>query len=145
MNTQLAFTVIGFHLLVLLLPISMIVLFRWPQAWHHMIAIFLGLLTGYINLHSDEIQFPILLLLVFGFFIAFSRPTDAWQFALLLAMWIPIGQFILILVEGKSHSFVQEGILSFVAFIPAFIGTYAGVAVRWAVAHFSPEAANAGQ
>ncbi len=142
MSTQIAFTVIGFHLLVILLPVSMLVLFKWPQAWHHMIAVFLGLLTGYINLHSGEIQFPILLLLVFGFFIAFSRPVKVWQFAVLLAMWIPIGQFILILAEGKLHPVFQEGIFSLVAFVPAFIGTSAGVVVRRANAHFSADAAH---
>ncbi len=142
MNTQLAFTVIGFHLLVIFLPIAMFILFKWPQAWHHMIALFLGLLTGYINLHSDEVQFPVLLLLVFGFFIAFSQPKGAWQFALLLAMWIPAGQFIRIFVEGRTEGIWQEGFFSLVAFIPSLIGTYVGVAVRWAVTHFSAQAGN---
>lgn len=137
MNSQLAFTIIGFHVLVIFLPISMVVLFKWPQAWHHILALFLGLLTGYINLHSDEVQFPVLHLLVFGFFIAFSQPKGAWQFALLLAMWIPIGQFITIYVEGKTQAIIQEGVFSLVAFIPALMGTYAGVAVRWAVTHVS--------
>ncbi len=139
MPTQLAFTVIGFYSLVVLLPVSIVVLLKWPQAWHHLIAIFLGLLTGYLNLQSDEIQFPVLLLLVFGFFIAFSHPAKGWQFAILLGIWIPIGQFILILVDRYSHSFVQEGIFSFLAFVPALIGAYSGVVVRWAGTRYSAQ------
>ncbi|MEK7672090.1 MAG: hypothetical protein AAB344_07710 [Bacteroidota bacterium] len=137
MNTQLAFTMIGFHLLVIFLPISMVVLFKWPQAWHHMIALFLGLLTGYINLASDEVQFPALLLIAFGFFIAFSHPKGAWQFALLLAIWIPVGELVRSLLEGNIEAILQEGFLPFVAFVPALLGTYAGITIRWAVTQYS--------
>ncbi len=140
MNAHLVCTVIGFHLLVVLFPVTIFVLWKWPATWHIMLALFLGVLIGYLNLHSDEIQFPALLLLVLGFFIGFSHPHDAWVFALLLAMWIPIGQFLSTYFYDRTDRFVQEGILSLIAFVPAFAGTYAGVAVRWAVKHFNSTA-----
>ena len=79
MNAQVLFTMVWFHTLVLFLPLSMFLLYRWPSLWHHLLAIFLGIITGLIDLRSDEVQFPALLLIIFGFFLGFSQPTRAWR------------------------------------------------------------------
>ena len=53
MHHQLWITVISFHLMVVFLPVAMVLLYKRPDAWHFTLALFVGLLTGFINLHSD--------------------------------------------------------------------------------------------
>ena len=130
---QLWFTVTWFHSLVFFLPISMIVLHKWPHLWHHLLALFLGILIGILDLSTDEVQFTALLLLVFGFFWGFERSKGAWKWAVTFALWVPVFQFLNIAVTGAEKKIISEGFGSLAAFIPSFIGVYAGVAIRWTV------------
>ena len=130
MNTNFFLTAIPFHVLVVLLPISMAVLYKKPHLWNVLFALFLGLLTGYVNFHTDEMIFPVLLLLVFGLFFGFSEPQHAWRWVLLLFVWIPLGQFYKMIIESSFDTFTSEGLVSFISIIPAAIGTYCGVFIR---------------
>ena len=120
-------TVITFNSLALLLPILMIVLYRKPDFLQTALSIFAGFLIGMINLRSNEVQFPVLLLLSFGFFVGFSRREHAWMRALLLAMWVPLGQCVEYVLHLDTIKFGPEVIGSLMAFVPAFIGVYSGV------------------
>ena len=79
MSQQLWFTVIAFHTIVLFLPFSMMILYRRPKSWNSIFALFLGLVVAFIDLQTDEVQFPSLLLLAFGFFLGFAQPKRAWE------------------------------------------------------------------
>jgi hypothetical protein len=120
---------ISFHALVLFFPVAMIVLWRRPNLWPQLLMIFLGVITGLLSLRTDDMGFPVLLLIVFGFFGGFVQPERAWLCACLLAMWVPV-------TEALAHaaSVTQgppSGILnSLVAFIPALLGAYLGVFIR---------------
>ena len=133
---QLWFTVIGFHTLVAFLPISLFVLYKWPQTWQYLLAVFLGLLIAFLDHQSDDPQLAVLLLLVFGVFLGFAQPEGSWRWAMLLGAWLPLLQFLTILVEGKYNAIVNEGLYSFFALLPAFLGTYIGVGLRWAAKTF---------
>lgn len=130
MNHNITTTVVGFYLLVLLLPISVILLYRKPNLWHHLFALFLGMLVGYLDLHSDDPQFAVLLLLVFGFFLGYSQTTSAWRWALLLGVWVPLFGILKILYDGTTDRLVSDGFFSILALVPAFIGVYGGVFMK---------------
>ena len=64
MSAQTLFTVIVFNSLVLFIPVAMLLLYMRPQLWHYLFALFLGLVIGWMDMHSVEVQPTVLLLLV---------------------------------------------------------------------------------
>jgi hypothetical protein len=82
-----------------------------------------------LSLRTDDMQFPVLLLLVFSFFAGFQSPRHAWQFALLLGTWIPIVEIASSFIgAGKDAvSLIPGGLI---AFMPAFAGAYLGAFVN---------------
>ena len=130
MNPQVLFTMTWFHTLVLFLPLAMVLLYKWPKLWHNLLSIFLGIIIGLIDLHSDEVQFTVLLLLIFGLFLGFNQPKGAWKWAIMLSIWIPILGIASIIVGGSYEKLFNEGIFSCIAVVPAMIGVYAGVAIQ---------------
>lgn len=134
------FTVIIFYSLVLFVPVSALLLLARPKLWHYLLAIFLGMIVGWLDLRSDEVSATILLLLVFGMFLGFAQPRHAWRWALLLAMWVPLGGFFssaLGLTNLPAAS--PNWLASLVAFIPAFIGAYGGALVSGASRRMSAQ------
>ena len=91
-----------------------------------MASLFLGWLTGFINLSTSEPQFPVLLLLAFGFFLGFTTPKSVWKQALVLGLFVPLSQFIWIGVTHQNELFLSDGVGSLISFIPAFGGAYLG-------------------
>jgi hypothetical protein len=131
MSREILFTVVLFNSLVLLVPVAMFLLYLRPQLWHYLLALFLGLVIGWIDIRSVEVQPTVLLLIVFGMFLGFAQPSHAWRWALILAIWIPLGGFAAQVVGLQTPAPAEPGVIgSFIAFIPAFIGTYGGVLVN---------------
>lgn len=128
MNTNIWLTVGSFHALVLLIPVSLVTLYFRPGSWHILLGLTAGLLVGFINLHTDEVQVPAALLLLFGILLGFVRPIHAWLWALLIGVWVPVGQFVVILVNGHP-GILQEGLGSFLAFAFSFAGSYMGAGI----------------
>lgn len=131
MSAQVLFTIIVFNSFVLFLPLAVILLWRRSDLWLPLLTAFLGLLIGWMQLYSNEPQLPILLLLGFGFFAGYARPSYAWAWALLLGLWVPLAEFTALAI-GLKLSYRPDILASCVALIPAFIGAYAGVFVEWA-------------
>ena len=129
MSPHTLFNVIAFNSLAGLFPISIFVCLRFPGYAFHMFSLFLGLLTGILAVQTDDMPFPVLLLLVFGMFSGFQRPKAAWQYATLLAMWIPSLELV-----AKMIGFNVRGGSGFggslIAFVPAFAGAYLGAVLR---------------
>ena len=124
MPTKLLLTVAGFHVLVVCVPIAVLLSLLTPRLHKAMFALFLGLLVGFLNLQGDDVQFPVLLLLAFAFFLAYQEPKLPWHLALILGAWVPAGELIRSALTSAEH---PQGLLgSFVAFVPAFIGTVVG-------------------
>jgi hypothetical protein len=139
MPVKLLFTIIGFNSLVLIFLAAITVVYFRPQQWGGMLALFLGWLTGFVNIGTSEIQFPVLLLLAFGFFLGHARPNGVWKLALVLGMFVPLSQFAWILAARHYDTVVAEGIGSLMAFVPAFAGTYLGKSI--ADSHASKQSA----
>ena len=132
MNLKLMFTVTGFHILVALVPLSMFLVYARPALHRWMLMVYLGALTGFINLQSDEVQYPALLLIAFGFFLGYQERKKIWLIPVGLAVWVPLGQFIRLWLDPSSGSLIGDGLMSFLAFIPASAGAAAGYIVRGA-------------
>ena len=126
MSTKILVTVIGFNMLFIIFVAGIIIVYLWPRHFATVMSLFFGWLTGFINLSTSEVQFPILLLLAFGFFLGFTHPKGFWKHALLLGAFVPVSQFVWIVAMHKGEAFVQEGLASIFTFIPAFVGAYLG-------------------
>jgi hypothetical protein len=122
---------IVFYSLLLFVPVAVLLLYIRPQLWHYLFALFLGLVIGWIDMHSIEVQPTVLLLLVFGLFMGFAEPKHAWRWAILLAVWVPLGGFAAQVVGLRTAAPAEPGVFaSFIAFIPALIGAYGGALVK---------------
>lgn len=129
MPPQTLFTVIIFNLMILFLPVTAFLLFKWPRVWHLLLALYLGLLVGLTDLRTDDPQLPALLLITFGLFLGFAQPKAAWRWALVLGLWIPVLGLIA-RAAGVTNAQFSDVLFSLVALVPALIGAYAGVLVR---------------
>ncbi|MGA9405794.1 MAG: hypothetical protein WBW71_01550 [Bacteroidota bacterium] len=126
MPARLFITVIGFNFLVVIFLAGVVVVYFRPHHFGIMASLFFGWLTGFINLGTSEPQFPALLLLAFGFFLGFTTPKSIWKYAVILGVFVPLSQFISILVTDQKELLFSDGVGSFVAFLPAFGGAYLG-------------------
>ena len=139
MPPQTLFTVITFNLMILFVPVTAFLLFKWPRLWHLLVALYLGLLVGLTDLRTDDPQLPALLLITFGLFLGFAQPKAAWRWALVLGLWVPALGLVALAARLTSTQ-LSDVLFSFVALVPALIGAYAGVLVN----RFSSRAANTG-
>lgn len=139
MSHALMITVTGFHILVVALPAVILVAYLRPALLGWCMAFYLGLLTGFINLESNEVQFPVMLLLAFGFFMGFQIREHVVWLPVVLAVWVPAGQFIRLALDPASGSILGDGLASLAAFVPAAFGTAMGWGVRRFARSASPE------
>jgi hypothetical protein len=126
MPAKLLFTIIGFNSLVVIFLAGVVVVYFRPNLFGMMASLFLGWLTGFINLGTSEPQFPVLLLLAFGFFLGFTTPKSVWKQAIVLGLFVPLSQFIWIEVTNQNELFFSDGVGSLISFLPAFGGVYLG-------------------
>jgi hypothetical protein len=98
------------------------------------LAVIFGLAVGYVNIHSAEVQPPVLTILVFTFLLGCLDPRRAWLWALILGGAVPLS-YALSPVLGYPVPYPPDPNIfaAFLAFIPAFIGAYAGVLARWLI------------
>jgi len=83
-----------------------------------------------VDLHNDEVQAAVLVLLAGGFLVGTVWPRGAWRWALILGLSIFIGDNAAprLGIVALPIQPINWGTL--VALVPAFIGTYIGVGVR---------------
>jgi hypothetical protein len=94
------------------------------------VALAIGLVIGYIDLHSTEVQFPALLILVGGFVFGFIQPRGAWRWGVSLGLGVPlahlIGSFFNLLPPFQTEIFGLIGL----PLIFALAAVYAGSLLR---------------
>ncbi|HTR81984.1 MAG TPA: hypothetical protein VMM58_10175 [Bacteroidota bacterium] len=126
MPAKLLVTIIGFNSLAVIFLAAIIIIYLRPGQFGIMASVFLGWLTGFINLGSTEAQFPVLLLLAFGFFIGFITQKKVWKYAFILGAFVPLSEIVSIAVLHPDASWFADGAGSLIAFVPAFMGVYLG-------------------
>lgn len=96
-----------------------------------LIAVLFGVVISYIDLHSEEVQSAVLLLLIFSFVLGYKHPQKAWLYSLILGLSVITG-----FIFSRLTGFVPKGIppdnifSSLLALIPAYIGGYLGVFIK---------------
>jgi hypothetical protein len=104
----------------------------WKNLLFYCLAGLVGLVIGYMDTRSDEVQGSVLLLLVFTFIFGVTQPKNSWRWALLIGLGIPATYLIAFIINYKLPYKVYW-ITTFIALIPAFIGAYSGMLVRWMI------------
>lgn len=107
------------------------------------LALAAGIFVGYVDIHSSEVFIPVLLILGFAFIFGYLLPGIAWRLALLIGIGVPLVGLAAYYL-GYETKYVEElkrlqenyvynikdVLTSVLAFIPAFIGVYAGVILK---------------
>ena len=107
--------------------------------WTIIGALVFGLLTGWLDFNSEEVQLPALMVIAFSFGFSAANPGQAWVIALLMGSGIPVVAFIARLLgltpayEGSSPWYA--GII--LPLIIAFAAAYAGVLFNWLFRKFT--------
>lgn len=84
---------------------------------------FVGLIV--VDLGASEVQAPVFVLMSICFLFGASFPRRAWAWALLIGSAIPLAE---LGADALSRGPLNGG--SFIAFVPAFVAAYCGVAAR---------------
>jgi hypothetical protein len=99
------------------------------------LAIVLGWIAGRADLRNDDVQGPVLLILIFGFLLGVLRPKTAWLSGALVGLMIPTIHFIAQArkwpVNFPTNS--STPYWAFLALIPALAGAFAGSFTRRAL------------
>ena len=114
------------------------------RQWGFLLALLVALLfavwTGYTDTHNDEVQAPLLLLLVATGSLGFAMPRRAWLWALLLGLSVPAAEYIALVVGYRVPCHpgyvcppptIASTAQTFIVLIPAFLGAYSGAFGRW--------------
>jgi hypothetical protein len=105
-----------------------------PPGWHDtaawIAALGFGAFAVHVDLHNDEVQAAVLVLLVGGGLLGLLVPQRAWRWALVLGFSIIVGDYAApqLHLIARPPEPVNWGAL--IALIPAFVGTYVGVGIR---------------
>jgi hypothetical protein len=95
-----------------------------------LLTVFLGTLTGYVDLRVSDVQLPAFLLMSFACLLGAMHPNGAWRRALMLGLSVPLAH-VIARVTGTTLPYTMEsGASTFLALIPAFLGSYLGVGMR---------------
>ena len=105
---------------------------RAARAWLWPLALALGLGIGYVDYTATEVQATLLVLLPVAFAFGLALPRQAWRWALVLGLSIPLAHIIghAFNLHPPYHDMV---IASLLALIPSFLAAYSGVLFRWMV------------
>jgi hypothetical protein len=90
-----------------------------------------GLFAGVIDSNATEPQPAALLVLIFAGLLGFAQPRNAWRWAIIVTLGLPLAQVSLRLLGAQPRDPVSPGeYATLIALIPAFIGAYGGVLIR---------------
>lgn len=91
-----------------------------------------GLLAALADLRNDDVQAPVLLVLIFAFALGFIRPSSFWFSGLLIGLMMPVIHFLAQLKgwDIKYPTDASTPFWAFLALIPAFIGAVSGAVFR---------------
>ena len=101
-----------------------------PQRSAIAIAVVLGVIAGVVDLIAMSAQVAATLIVVFSFLLSLTYPRKAWLWAILTAMFVPLANTLAVAL-GYGHLRRPESIyLTYMVFVPAFIGAYSAAFLR---------------
>lgn len=99
----------------------------------YVLAVLFSIAVGYVDTHTktDDNLPMVLLLLIVTFLFGVAQPKQAWQFALIIGLGVPLAHLIGLLFGYHPPYPVEPNVfVTFIALVPAFIGAYLGVLAR---------------
>lgn len=99
-----------------------------------LLAAVVGTLTGLTEMRAEQLQPAALTLATFGCMMGVAYPDGAWRRALMLGLSVPLAHLISAATGVVLPYPVPRFAEAFLALIPAFVGTYLGVGLRWVAA-----------
>jgi hypothetical protein len=98
------------------------------------LAVVLGLVAGWIDLHVTEVVVTILALFTFGLLPGLIQPTAAWRWSLLIAIGLPFMAIGAITFGLRTPEPVHVDFrITLVALVFALVGAYTGVFIRYMI------------
>lgn len=94
----------------------------------------LGIMIGLLDMRATEVQGTVLLILVASVLPGFARPRWAWLWAITIALCLPLVYLSASLFGYSLHNVKPNVFATLIALIPAFLGAYGGVLLRYMVA-----------
>ena len=95
------------------------------------LSMIMGLFIGWLDLQITEVIVTILALLLCGLLLGLIQPRAAWRWASLIAIGLPMMEFIAIQFSLQTAEPVQFDIrIALVAWVFAMLGSYMGVFIR---------------
>ncbi len=101
-----------------------------PENSAVIVAIILGVVAGGVDLAAGSPQVAPALIVVFAFLLSLTYPRRAWMWALLTAMFVPLVNTLVVELGYPQFRRPESVYLSYLAFVPAFIGAYSAVFLR---------------
>ena len=98
----------------------------WTNVAAYVFCLASGAFLGHFELHTDDTGVEIGLLLIATFILGCWHPRHAWQWPLLVGLWIPAAELIFRRPPVNASSF---GVAAFVLAV-GLAGSYLGVLVR---------------
>ena len=103
---------------------------RTATLWLTALSIGLGFIAAYAALHSAGDLLVYVLLVMFGGLVGYLGPRVPWRWGLVLGIWVPIAQIVDRLSDPMGAPPTYKLFQPLLAFVPAFVGVYAGALVR---------------
>ena len=104
---------------------------QWMSAF---VCFFLSLLTGaaigYVDLQVEEVQWPVLFLIICGVCLGLAWPRLAAMSAMVLGSSVPAAHLVAPHLGIKLFIPATHFIHTFIALVPAFLGCFAGALAR---------------
>jgi hypothetical protein len=122
------FNFIAFQSLIVLFLAGALTIWFKPSLWLHVFVTYVGALTGWLSVRTDEILVLVFLLLSFGCFAGFAAGKRAWQLGIVLGIWAPICNVVANSLKPVATPISLPGIIMPMLF--GLIGAYAGVLLK---------------
>ena len=109
--------------------------YRWQlDVLYTAIALTGAAIAGAVDFNNDEPQAAVIVIIVFAGLLGLIQPRQAWRWALIVGLGVPIVYLIATELGHQSKSVPEPAwYASLIALIPAFFSAYCGVLLRKAI------------
>jgi hypothetical protein len=130
MNTPNLAVAVEFHILLLTLVASWVILVLKPGQRGVAMALFAGSITAFVDVHSSEVQLPALMLVGFGSMIGVQAGKRRWTNALILGIFVPAAHLTQVVLGTTDSGRLAGALGSFASLAFALLGVGVGALIE---------------